>query len=135
MPGGHDALGRWRCTMNPILVALFISLGANGLLGWAYLGQRDRTSTAQADLRGMVQQRDGARAAASACSDAVEDLRTLADKRAKDAGPVRAAAASVARGHERRADYTLSLKPRVPGDACASMQALGDEWLRGRASP
>lgn len=121
--------------MNPILLALLISLAANGLLGWAYLGQRDKTAAVQADMRGMVQQRDGAREVASACSDAVDDLRTLADQRAKEAAPVRATAASVARGHERHADYTLGLKPRVPGDACASMQALGDEWLKGRAKP
>ena len=121
--------------MNPMLVALAISLAANAALGWAYLGQRDETATAQADLRGMEQQRDGALGAASACSDAVDDLRDLADQRSKDAAPVRAAAASVARGHEQRADFTLGLKPRVQGDACASLQALGDEWLKGRAKP
>lgn len=105
------------------------------LLGRAYLGQRDAVATARADLRAMAQQRDGARDVASACSDAVDDLRTLADQRANDAAPARAAAASVARGHERRADYTLGIKPRVQGDACASMQALGDEWLQGRVKP
>lgn len=121
--------------MNPIMTALTISIAANGLLGWAYLVQRDETATAQADMRAMEQQRDGALGAASACSDAVDDLRDLADQRAKDAAPVRAAAASAARGHEQHADYTLGLKPRVQGDACASLQALGDEWLKGRAKP
>lgn len=122
-------------SMNPILVALAISLAANAALGWAYLGQRDETTTAQANLRDMQGQRDGALGAASACSDAVDDLRALADKRAKDAAPARAAAASAARGHEQRADYTLGIKPRVQGDACAGLQSLGDEWLAGRAKP
>lgn len=39
--------------MNPILIALVISVAANAALGWAYLGQRDETATARADLRGM----------------------------------------------------------------------------------
>lgn len=121
--------------VSPMLVALAISMAANGLLGWAWLGARDSAATARAELRDMQGQRDGAREAASTCSDAVDDLRTLADKRSRDAAPARAAAASVARGHERRADYTLGIKPRVQGDACASMQALGDEWLQGRVKP
>lgn len=116
------------------ILAALLAL-ALALVGRAYLGQRDAAATARADLRAMEQQRDGALGAASACSDAVEDLRTLADKRANDAVPVRAAAASAARGHEQRADFTLGLKPRVQGDACASLQALGDEWLKGRAKP
>lgn len=70
---------------------------------------------------------------ASACSDATEDLRQLADKRKAAAAPARAAAASTAQGLQQRADYTLGLQPKVPGDMCASMQALGDEWLKGRA--
>lgn len=121
--------------MNPILIALCISIAANGLLGWAYLGQRDDTTTAQADLRAMEGQRDGARQAASACSDSVDDLRELADKRARDAAPARAAAASTAQGHNHRADQILAAPQPVPGDACASAQARVDEWLNGRAKP
>ncbi len=121
--------------MNPSLLALIISMAANGLLGWAYLGQRDDTTAAQTALRDMQGQRDGAREAASACSDAVDDLRTLADKRHAAAAPARAAAASAARDLQQRADYTLGLKPRIPTDACASMQVLGDEWLAGRGRP
>lgn len=121
--------------MNPILLALAISLAVNGLLGWAYLGQRDKTTRARAEATAMEQQRDGARGVASACSDAVDDLRDLADKRHAAAGPARAAAADTARDHQQRADYTLGLKPRHVGDACASMQALGDEWLQRRGKP
>lgn len=111
--------------MNPLIVALAISVAANGVLGWAYLGQRDDTTAAQGE-------RDQARADASACSDATEDLRELAGKRSAAAAPARAAAAATAQGLQQRADYTLSLQPKVPGDMCASMQALGDGWLQGR---
>lgn len=111
--------------MNPMIVALAISLAANAALGWAYLGQRDDTTAAQGE-------RDQARADASACSDATEDLRELAGKRSAAAAPARAAAAATAQGLQQRADYTLGLQPKVPGDMCASMQALGDDWLQGR---
>ena len=112
--------------MNPILAALLLSLAANALLGWQWLSARDDAATA-------IVQRDDARADASACSDATDDLRTLADARKKEADKARAAAAGKAKTHDQRADYTLGLRPKVPGDMCASMQALGDEWLQGRA--
>ncbi len=112
--------------MSPGVWILLASLAANAALGWAYLGQRDETAAA-------VVQRDQARGDASACSDATQDLRDLADKRAKAAAPARAAAATAARTHQQRADYTLGLQPRQPSDLCTSMQALGDEWLQGRA--
>lgn len=111
--------------INPLLVALAISVAVNAALGWAYLGQRDETTEAAG-------QRDQARADATACSDAVQDLRELAEKRKAAAAPARADAASTAQGLQQRADYTLGLQPKVPGDMCASMQALGDEWLQGR---
>jgi hypothetical protein len=121
--------------MNPIMIALAISLAANAALGWAYLGQRDDTTTAQTALRDMEGQRDGARQAASACSDSVDDLRELADKRAREAAAARAAAAGKAQGHNQRADAILAAPPKVPGDACASAQARVDDWLKGRAQP
>lgn len=121
--------------MNPILIALAVSVAVNAALGWAYLGQRDDTATALADLRSMQGQRDGAREAASACSDSVDDLRELADKRAREAAPARAAAATAAQGHNQRADVILSTPAPVPGNACASAQARVDEWLNGRAKP
>lgn len=121
--------------MNPILIALAISVAANAALGWAYLGQRDETATAQAELRAVEGQRDGARQAASACSDSVDDLRELADRRAREAAPARAAAASATQGHNQRADLILSTPAPVPGDACASAQARVDEWLKGRVKP
>lgn len=121
--------------INPLILALGISLATNAALGWAYLGQRDETTEARTALRDMEGQRDGARQAASACSDSVDDLRELADKRARDAAPARAAAASTAQGHNHRADQILAAPQPVPGDACASAQARVDEWLNGRAKP
>lgn len=121
--------------INPILLALGLSLAVNGLLGWAYLGQRDDTTEARTALRDMEGQRDGARQAASACSDSVDDLRKLADRRYVVAAPARAAAASAAQGHNQRADVILSTPAPVPGDACASAQARVDSWLQGRAKP
>ena len=121
--------------MNPVHIILALSMLANAALGWACLGQRDKTTKASTDLTNMQQQRDGARGAASACSDAVEALQEQAAQRAAAAAPARAAAVQTAKQSDRRADYTLSLKPRHVGDACASTQALADEWLSGRAKP
>ncbi len=114
--------------MNAAAIVLLLSLAGNGGLAWLYLGQRD-------DLAKTTEQRDTARADALACSDATEALRELAAKRATTAAPARAAAATAARTHQQRADHTLGLQPSKPADLCASMQALGDEWLQGRARP
>lgn len=122
--------------MRPAAIALVVGLAlGNLLLGCAWLSARDVATAVRQELAGMQQQRDGAQAAASACSDAVDDLRTLADKRAREAEQARAQAAGQAKVLEQRADKTLSTAPAVPGDMCASMQALGDEWLRGRTKP
>lgn len=112
--------------INPLLAALALSLAANGVLGWAWLGQLDDTTAA-------ISQRDQARGDATACSDATEALRDQANKRRTAAAPARAAANTAALGLTQRADRTLGLPPKMPGDMCASMQALGDEWLQGRA--
>lgn len=118
--------------MSPGQILILASLAANAVLGWAYLGQRDDTAIAKADLRAIEDQRDGARQAASACSDSVDDLRELADKRARDAAPARAAAASAAHGHNQKADAILATPAPVPGDACASAQARVNDWLKNR---
>ncbi len=107
----------------------------NLLLGWAWLSARDDAATARADLVSMQQQRDGARHAAQACSDATEALGAVAEQRAADAAPARAAAAGQAQALNARADYTLATAPAAPGDSCASLQALGADWLKGRAKP
>ena len=118
-----------------MLMALVVSLACNGLLGWLYLGQRDDTVAAIANVGQATEQRDGARAAASACSDALDDLRTLADQRGREATAARTAAAGRAEQHNQRADQILSTPPAVPGTACASAQARIDGWLKTRATP
>ena len=110
-----------------LIYALVVSIAANAVLGWSWLGQRDVATAAQL-------QRDQARGDASACSDAVEDLREQANKRAQAAAPARRAAASAAQDLAARADHILRQAPSNPADTCASMQALGDKWLQGRGA-
>ena len=119
----------------PIFWALALSLALNAALGLAYLGQRDKTTEAQSAVTAMEQQRDGARAAASACSDAVEDLRTVADQRAAEAKAARAEAAAKARWHNKKADDILATPAAVPGDDCRSAQVRVADWIKGRAKP
>ncbi len=116
------------CKVNP-MPALAWALGASVVLniaiGVAYLDQRDTAAKA-------TEQRDAARAEAQACSAATDALQTLADKRQRDATTARAAAAKSARTHNQRADSTLARQPKDPSNSCASIQALGDDWLQGR---
>ena len=115
--------------MNPVTTLaglLGLSLVLTAALGIGYLGQRDKATQA-------AEQRDSAWGAASACSDATEDLRTLADKRKVEATAARAAAAGKALALDQRADAMLALQPIDPANSCASIQSLGDEWLTGRA--
>lgn len=118
--------------MNPVVtaiaVALAISLAGNASLSWAWLHARD----AAIELRS---QRDDARADASACSDATDDLADLAGKRAAAAKTAQAAAAKKARAHEELAQAILTMPPAVLGDVCASAQARVDAWVKGRAAP
>lgn len=109
--------------------ALLASLAGNAVLGWAYLGQRDRATSAQANTGHAIQERDGARGTAQACSDGVGAVAAAATTQQAQAAP--ALAAAQAQTLNKRADSTLSIAPGP--DACASMQAMGDEWLKGRA--
>lgn len=112
--------------MNPVLIALLISLASNAALGWAWLGARD-------DVTALTGQRDEARADASACSDATEALREQADKRAAEAKKATAAARTAAADKQSRAQAILSTPPSVPGNDCASARDRADDWLHGRA--
>lgn len=120
---------------SPFMWAAGLSIALNAALGWAYLGQRDKTVKAESAVTAMEQQRDGARAAASACSDAVEDLRTVADQRAAEAKAARAEAAAKARGHNKKADDILATPAAAPGDDCRSAQVRVADWIKGRAKP
>ena len=106
---------------------LTFSIAGNAALGWVWLDARDAVAT-------TIVERDSARAAASACSDATEALRELADKRAEEAKRAQAAARLVAGGRERRAQQILSTPAAVPGDDCGSARVRVDDWLKGRAS-
>ncbi|WP_177225418.1 hypothetical protein [Variovorax sp. OK605] len=72
---------------------------------------------------------------ASACSDATDDLRELADRRAVEAKKAQAIARDAANGRQQTAHTILSTPAAVPGDACASAQVRVDAWLWGRVQP
>lgn len=105
-------------------IALAISMGLNTLGGWAYLGQRDATVAAESE-------RDQARGAATACSDATEALRELSDKRAAENKKLRAAAALKAQGHDQKADEILTTPPSDTDD-CKAAATRATTWLKGR---
>ena len=121
--------------MTPVQILLAVLLVANIATGRAWLSARDDLATARAELAGKGQELAGVRGAAEACSGKVQELRTLADKRAQEAAPARRAAADRAADHGRKADTILAAPPAVPGDACASAQVRVDTWLQGRARP
>jgi hypothetical protein len=114
--------------MQTLLVSLGPSVAGNAALGWAWVGAREKAAT-------TVLQRDDARAVASACSDATDDLRELADKRGAEAKKAQAIARDAATGRQQAAQTILSTPAAVPGDACASAQVRVDAWLRGRVQP
>lgn len=114
--------------LQALLVALGLSVAGNAALGWAWVGAREKSAT-------TLVERDNARAAASACSDATEDLRDLADKRHAEAKKAQAVARAAATGRQQAANTILSTPPAVPGNACASAQVRVDGWLRGRVRP
>lgn len=121
--------------MTPTQITLAVLAAGNLLLGLVWLSARDDLATARADLVSMQEQRDGALKGAQACSDATEALGAVAAQRAAEAAPARAAAAGQAQALNYRADYTLATAPAVSGDSCASLQALGSQWLKGRVKP
>lgn len=111
--------------MSPITVVLAISLTANAVLGYAYLGQRD-TAVATGVREGA------AVATAQQCSDGTDQLAQQAAQRDKDAGPARQAAADKNRGHQVRAQELMKSAGAVPGDACASAEKVVDGWWAQR---
>lgn len=114
--------------LQALLVSLGLSVAGNAALGWAWVGAREKAAT-------TILQRDDARAVASACSDATDDLRELADKRSAEAKKAQAIARDAATGRQKAAQTILSTPAAVPGDACASAQARVDAWLRRRVQP
>lgn len=121
--------------LTAAVLALLVSLLGNVLLARAYLGQRDAATVERASVAEMTHQRDGAHDLAAACSDAVDDLRELADRRKKEGEAARVSAAVQARKHEQRADEILAAPRALAGDVCANAQHRVDSWLQGRAKP
>lgn len=124
--------------MNPIAalaVALLLSLASNGFLAWAYLGQRDATTAAREQQEQTLTERNDARVLSDACNKATQELRTLADQRQREADAARQRLRQQASAHEKRADAVLAVPAAVPGDACASAQAVVADWLSGRGTP
>lgn len=64
--------------LQTLLVVLGLSVAGNAAFGWAWIDAREKAVTS-------TLQRDDAHAAATACSDATEDLREMADKRGAEA--------------------------------------------------
>jgi hypothetical protein len=114
--------------LNPVAVLLAASVLGNVALGFAWNNARDEL----ADVRNA---RDQARGVASACSDATDDLRDLADEREAKARKVQDVARRTALAHEALAQQILSTPVAVPGDACASARVRIDRWLEGRVLP
>jgi hypothetical protein len=110
--------------VSPWAYVLAVSLAANAALTYVYLGERDKTAIAETE-------RDNARGAATACSDATKALRDLADKRDKEAKAARAAAAESAKGRDKRADQILSTPASSPDD-CKAAQDRAAKWLGSR---
>jgi hypothetical protein len=114
--------------MNPILIALVISVLANLFLGNAYLHQRDAKVKVETETVYV-------RSAAKECSKGTEALASKAAANASAAAPARRAAASEAAQHNARADAILAAPPAAPGDACKSAQAAIDAWWSERSKP
>lgn len=108
-----------------LAIALALSMAGNAALTHFYLGQRDVATQAVSD-------RDSARAAATACSDATEDLAEQAAKRYAEAQSRREEAETQALLAEGRAQALLQKRPSVAGDDCRSAAVQMDDWLTTR---
>lgn len=117
----------WLWAVVVLLLAAY-ALGATHTISGL---RSDALKTAQ-QLGELEAERDDARDAASMCSDAVEDLRARADKRAADARPVQAAAQQAAGQRQAAAQLILSTPAAVQRDDCASARVRIDSWLTGR---
>lgn len=118
-----------------LAIALLLSLIGHIWQGRTYLKLRDAVALASADVKQKGEDLSQAQAMASACSDATDDLRELADKRKLEAKGAREQANAVAVEHEKRADAILAKPDPVPGDSCASAQLLVDDWIAERVKP
>ena len=118
-----------------LILALVSSLLGNLWQANVYLKQRDALVQSKAETVKTQGELKDAQGMASACSDATDDLRELADKRELAAVGVRQQALTVASKHSARADAILAKPSPVPDNYCESAQVLIDDWLKERAQP
>lgn len=105
-----------------VLVVLAISLAGNAWQAKTYLGVRDERTVA-------IGERDQARSAATACSDATEALRELVDRRQAENKVAIAQAAAAGERRGRKAAEILATPPSRPGDDCGSANDRFNRWL------
>ena len=115
--------------MNVTLIAaLVISIVGNLWLGSQWLSARDTLAT-------RTEQHTTAMLTAQACSDGVQDLRTVAEQRAREADAAIAQANKQATARQQKAQIILSTPASVPGDDCASASQRAHDWLATRSKP
>ena len=112
------------CGMSPFAFLLAASITLNALLGWAWIDARDARTVAE-------QQRDQARADATAASDAVEALDDLAKKRAAVAKPVQAAARAAAVAAQQRATHEIATRRPSPATTTPARRPVCSGGNRG----
>ncbi|WP_157667570.1 hypothetical protein [Comamonas serinivorans] len=115
-----------------LAVALAVSVAGNAVLGWAYLGQRDKATTEATKREAVSSDAERTEAVAQQCSDGVANLGQVAEARAEAASESRKQAKAKADVHYKRADTVLMTPAPVPQDACLSAQARASEWLKER---
>lgn len=114
--------------MSILILMLVASLAGNAWQFRTYLGVRDQRTEA-------IGERDQARSAANACSDATEALVDLAGKRKKENEAERRRAYEAGAKSQVKAQQILSAPPSKPGDDCGSAVDRFDGWLAGRGRP
>lgn len=108
-----------------ITMGLVASMGWNVFMTW-------RIADLRADLIGARVKVVAAQDAAKACSAAVDELRTAAERQAKAAAAAIADAKRQAATAAVRADAERNRPQAVPGNACASAEVETREWLQRR---
>lgn len=112
--------------MNPLVLALVISMAANGFVGMAWLKARDRATAAESS-------RDQWKGSAETCGQSVVALQAAGKRQAASAAKKVEAARVTAGELFRAADRDLSTPASVAGDDCKSAMQRKDKFLQERA--
>ena len=129
----------WQAILAAVLIAAFVGWGLRGYSkAKALQADLDEQVQATADMKAerdkARKERTAALDAAETCSESVTALKTVADKREKDATPARQQAARTAHTNQQRAAAIMAAPPKVPGDDAASAQAQIDAWIAGKGT-